>query len=130
MKEAAPPGVAAQVKLTLLQVPKSVTDSRKSETVSARSGEAHSQPSAVNLLVHRIVPPRIVELSTLPDRIELDLWFHGDVSRIYSGRGLPEPKEVFALDANCLVREGDWIGGILDGLAEELTDLASGNGLG
>jgi hypothetical protein len=86
-----------------------------------------------NLLVHRIVPGRTIRLSThrdLPDSIDLDQWFEGDVTRIYGGVGLPEPKWTFELDANCLVRQRDWIDKSIDGISERLTELAKDNGLG
>jgi hypothetical protein len=79
-----------------------------------------------NLLVHRFVPGRSIRLSThrrnIPDGIDLDLWYKGDVSRIYGGT-FPEPPWEFDLDANCLVRQRDWIDNTIDGLAKQLTEL-------
>jgi hypothetical protein len=86
-----------------------------------------------NLLVHRIVPGRTIRLSArrdLPDSIDLDQWFEGDVTRIYGRVGLPEPKWTFELDANCLVMQMDWIDKSIDGISERLTELAKDNGLG
>jgi hypothetical protein len=80
-----------------------------------------------NLLVHRIVPGRSIQLSNsreIPHGIDLDQWWEGDMTRIYGGCGFPEPKRVFDLDANCLVRERDWVDNTIDGLAKQLTELA------
>jgi hypothetical protein len=80
-----------------------------------------------NLLVHRIVPGRSIQLSNsreIPPGIDLDQWWEGDMTRIYGGCGFPEPKRVFDLDANCLVRERDWVDNTIDGLAKQLTELA------
>jgi hypothetical protein len=37
--------------------------------------------------------------------------------------GFPEPKPVFDLDANWLVRQRDWIENAIDELAKHLTEL-------
>ena len=79
-----------------------------------------------NLLVHRVVPGRSIRGSShteIPHGIDLDQWYKGDVSRIYGG-AFPEPRWVFELDSNCLVRQRDWIENAIDGLAKQLTELA------
>lgn len=77
-----------------------------------------------NLLVHRVVPGRSIRLGgNIPHGIDLDQWWEGDVTRIYGGSGFPEPKRVFELDVNCLVRQRDWIENAVDGLSKNLTEL-------
>jgi hypothetical protein len=97
------------------------------------SGEWRLMEKMRNVLVHRVVPGRIVRISMVgdfPHKIDLDQWYEGDMTRIYGGSGFPEPTWAFELDDNCLVRQRDWIDKSIEGLAEHLTDLAKANGLG
>jgi hypothetical protein len=87
-----------------------------------------------NLLVHRMIPGRTISLSTksrsvLPHSINLDMWYDGEVYRLYGGVGLPEPKQIFALDEDCLSKQRDWIDRSIDRLSQELCRLASARGL-
>jgi hypothetical protein len=80
-----------------------------------------------NLLLHRLTPGRTILLSThtdLPHRLDLDLWFSGDLKGIYGGSGIPESKLVFDLPPDCLTIERDWVDKTIDGLAGQLTELA------
>lgn len=83
-----------------------------------------------NLLVHRLVPGSSIRLSNnreIPHGIDLDQWWEGDMTRIYGGCGFPEPKRVFELDANCLLRQRDWIENAIDGLSKKFTELTLAN---
>jgi hypothetical protein len=82
-----------------------------------------------NLLVHRVAPGRIRQLSSNLDVMDLDVWFKGEVSRFYT-TNLPAPESVFEVDDDCLARERDWIDNSIDGLAKELAELAKAKSLG
>jgi hypothetical protein len=83
-----------------------------------------------NLLVHRIVPGRIIPAGDTPHAIDLEQWFEGDMTRVYGGSDLPESKLKFELEDSCLAKKRDWIDKSIAGLAEQLTELAKANGLG
>ena len=49
------------------------------------------------------------------------------MTRIRGGCGFPEPKRVFELDANCLLRQQNWIENAIDGLSKKFTELTLAN---
>ena len=82
------------------------------------------------LLEHRMVPGRtiLVQAPNASHSIDLDIWYDGDVYRLYGG-SFPPTRRMFELDDNCLSRQRDWLDVSIHDLSEKLGQLAATKGL-
>jgi hypothetical protein len=82
------------------------------------------------LLEHRIIPGRTIRplAPNVSHSIDLDIWYDGDVYRLYGG-SFPPSGRVFELDDNCLSKQRDWLDVSIHDLSEKLGQLAAAKGL-
>jgi hypothetical protein len=82
-----------------------------------------------SLLVHRIIPGRtiLIQAPNASHVIDLDIWYGGDVYRLYGGSS-PPTRRMFELDDNCLSKQRDWLDVSIHQISEELSQLAVAKG--